>query len=194
MYLPYLKSLKAHYSGILLGNQSNPTPVNCRIKMPQKGFADLQYPGIGIEYVTFVRNRERVNQRRVVRDNATESIVRPPLEPLDFLFFIHVFSQDNMAMDGLLQQAFMEKTPFYFALNVELFDGTYNCEIYAEEPERVSIEGMDREAHMVYPLKLWGWVDPNPAGTRTKIVTQLNTRYSLSLTDAVVDEEIITLF
>lgn len=195
MYLPYLKALKTYYSGIVLGNLSSPlATVDCRIKSPQKGFADASYPAVGIEYVTFVRDRNRVNTRRVENlSNGSEAIVRAPLEPLTMLFYIHLFSQDSMEIDSLLQQAVMERTPYYFAVNVELANGTYNCEIYSEEPENVIIEGLDREMHTVYPLKVWGWMDNDPIGTRHKILTQINMQYSLSLSDTTIDEEIISL-
>lgn len=172
LFLPYLVALKQHYSGILL-DPSGVSPVDVSIKNPQKGFKDLNYPGIGLEYVTFVLNRDRIPEnKRVANVSDTEAIVRKPLEPVDYLIYVHTFVQDSQAQDVALQQKVLEKTPYYFAVNVELFDGTYNCEIYREDIDNIVIEGMDKEIHNAYSLKVWGWLDTDPTGTTRKLVTQ----------------------
>jgi hypothetical protein len=189
MYLPYLSALKTRYTGITLSPSGD--VVGVAIKNPQKGFTELKYPGIGIEYVTGSANRNRITTSRRVAKNLTDNtaIVREQLEPIDFMIYVHTFVQDSQAMDDLLQAYVLQRTPYYFAVNVVLADGTYNCEIQREDFDTVVIEGMDREIHQVYTLHVWGWIDPDPIGTARKLVSadpELRSMVGLDLTEIPV--------
>lgn len=171
MYLPYLAALKQHYTGMQLSPSGE--AVDVKIKSPKHGFTELKYPGIGLEYVTSSLNRNRISaEKRTSNQPNNTTVVRKPLEPMDFMIYVHTFVQDSQDMDDALQSLVFEKTPYYFAVDVTLADGDYNCEIYREDIDRVVIEGMDREIHQVYTLHVWGWVDIDPRGTTAKLVTQ----------------------
>jgi len=170
--LPYLAAFKAHYSGTLLDPSDTVVPVT--IKNPQHGFREIAYPCIGLEYVTSVLNRNRLNRhRRVTKDlEAGTAIVKRELEQIDFMIYVHTFAQDSQAIASNLNQKVMEKTPFSFKLTATLSDGDYDFEIYRESIEPVIIEGLDREIHNVFQLKVWGWVDTDPIGASVKLVTE----------------------
>jgi hypothetical protein len=183
--VPFLKALKDHYSDIVLGDASNGTPVGCKLKTPQKGFVDLAYPGVGIEYVTGVLDRGRTTKTRVTKNLETNTAnIKRALEPLTFLVYAHTFVQDDAGgqrTDQLLQQKMIQKTPFTFALEAELTDGPTRFEIYREDIVDVTIEGYEREIHNAYQLKVWGWLDPDPIGLEAKLVTDIDLRMYLGL-------------
>jgi len=172
MFLPYISALKEYYSDVRLDPSGSPVGVS--VKNPQHGFKSLNYPGIGIEYVTSVLNWNRENLDRRVTTNRSEgtAVVQKAMEPIDYLFYVHTFVKDNQAQDLLLTQKMMEKTPYYFSIPVTHTDQIYNIEVYREEVTPVDIEGLSREFHNVWELKLWGWVDIDPEGIVQKIVTQ----------------------
>jgi len=189
MYLPYLAALKNRYTGITLSPSGD--TVKVAIKNPQKGFTTLDYPGIGIEYVTGSANRNRLTtNKRVIKNlQNNTAIVREQLEPIDFMIYVHTFVQDSQAMDDLLQAYVLQRTPYYFAITVDLADASYNCEIQREGFDTVVIEGMDREIHQVYTLHVWGWIDPDPVGTTKKLVSadpELRSMVGLDLSELPV--------
>lgn len=193
--VPFLTALKNHYSGITLGDTSNSSPVDCKLRMPQKGFAGLVYPGIGIEYVTGVLDRNRTHAPRVTKNlEAGTAQIKRPLEPLNFLVYIHTFIQDDAGgqrMDQILQQKMIEKTPFAFSLEAELTDGTTRFEIYREDIVDVAVEGMEREIHNAYQLKVWGWIDSDPVGLQAKLVQSVEARMYLGLDLDGANDEIV---